>query len=190
MSKKIAEGIDALVLDVKTGSGAFMKTVADSRRLAESLVSIGNASGVHDRGRHHRDGRAARPRGRAMRSKSSSASKCSKVGGPADLIDVSVELTAPDARARAGARDRSRGGRAPGPRRDRVGRTASSVSGESSSMQGGDPRVIDDYGRLPSAPDRLRRFGCAERAASSPTWTPSPSAARRWCWAPGATRVE
>src|SRR5580765_7295601 len=46
LSKKIAEGIDALVLDVKTGSGAFMKTEADSRKLAESLVSIGNAAGL------------------------------------------------------------------------------------------------------------------------------------------------
>src|SRR5262245_37085610 len=46
MSKKIAEGIGALVLDVKTGSGAFMKTEGDSRRLAESLVAIGKASGV------------------------------------------------------------------------------------------------------------------------------------------------
>ena len=46
MSKKLAEGLDALVLDVKTGSGAFMKTLEDSRRLAEALVKTGREFGV------------------------------------------------------------------------------------------------------------------------------------------------
>lgn len=46
MSKKIAEGINGLVLDVKTGNGAFMQTVEDSRALANSLVSIGKGYGI------------------------------------------------------------------------------------------------------------------------------------------------
>jgi pyrimidine-nucleoside phosphorylase len=93
MSKKIAEGIDALVLDVKTGSGAFMKTEADSRRLAESLVSIGNASGVKTEAIiTAMDAPLGVAVGNALE-----VIECIDVlkgHGPQDLIDVSIELTA------------------------------------------------------------------------------------------------
>jgi thymidine phosphorylase len=46
LSKKLAAGLDALVLDVKTGSGAFMPTLEKSRALADSLVSVANGAGL------------------------------------------------------------------------------------------------------------------------------------------------
>ena len=46
MSKKLAGGSDALVLDVKCGSGAFMKTLAEARTLARSMVDVGKANGM------------------------------------------------------------------------------------------------------------------------------------------------
>ncbi len=47
MSKKIAEGTGALVLDVKVGTGAFMKDVDQARELAETMVALGTDAGVH-----------------------------------------------------------------------------------------------------------------------------------------------
>src|ERR1700681_4534440 len=93
MSKKIAEGIDALVLDVKTGTGALLKTEADSRRLAESLVSIGNASGVKTEAIITA---MDTPLGRAV-GNALEVIECIEVlkgGGPSDLTDVSIELAA------------------------------------------------------------------------------------------------
>jgi pyrimidine-nucleoside phosphorylase len=49
LSKKLSEGIEALVLDVKVGSGAFMKDLPSARTLAESLVRVGKLSGVRTR---------------------------------------------------------------------------------------------------------------------------------------------
>ncbi len=46
MSKKLAEGLDCLVLDVKTGNGAFMQKFEDSKRLSKALVETGNSCGV------------------------------------------------------------------------------------------------------------------------------------------------
>jgi pyrimidine-nucleoside phosphorylase len=45
MSKKLASGADVIMLDVKTGSGAFMRTVDEAKQLAELMVSIGTRSG-------------------------------------------------------------------------------------------------------------------------------------------------
>jgi len=47
LSKKLAAGLDHLVLDVKCGSGAFMSTLEQARELAESLVSVANGAGLH-----------------------------------------------------------------------------------------------------------------------------------------------
>ena len=63
MSKKLAIGPSHLLLDVKVGAGAFMKTRGDGAQLAETMVRIGEDAGVRTRGRAHGDGSAARLRG-------------------------------------------------------------------------------------------------------------------------------
>jgi pyrimidine-nucleoside phosphorylase len=151
MSKKVAEGIDALVLDVKTGSGAFMKTEADSRRLAESLVSLGNASGVKTEAIITRmDAPLGRAVGNALE-----VIECIEVlkgDGPADVGDLSVELA-----ARMLVLARAADSLADGERRIREA-IASGAGLERFrriiEQQGGDPHVVDDYGLLPTAPER------------------------------------
>ena len=92
MSKKLAEGIDALVLDVKTGSGAFMKREEDSVRLAEVMVETGQRMGkkvvalITD---------MDQPLGR-MAGHSNEVIECIEVlsgRGPADLRELSIELS-------------------------------------------------------------------------------------------------
>ena len=46
LSKKLAAGLDCLVLDVKTGSGAFMSSEAEARELAQALVEVANGAGL------------------------------------------------------------------------------------------------------------------------------------------------
>jgi pyrimidine-nucleoside phosphorylase len=93
MSKKLAEGVDALVLDVKVGSGAFMKKQVDARRLAQTMVGIGR--------RMDKKVRALitdmnQPLGYAIGNalEIMEASQTLQNAGPDDLTQLSIELAA------------------------------------------------------------------------------------------------
>jgi pyrimidine-nucleoside phosphorylase len=93
MSKKLAEGIDALVLDVKVGGGAFMKTADDARRLAESMVRAGQLAGVRTEALLTRmDAPLGRAVGNAIEVVESIETLRGQ--GPRDLTELSVILAA------------------------------------------------------------------------------------------------
>jgi pyrimidine-nucleoside phosphorylase len=150
MSKKIAEGIDALVLDVKVGRGAFMKTPAAARALAESLVAIGTAAGVNTQAVITR---MDWPIGAAVGNANEviESIELLKGRGRPDLTENSLELSYRMLVVSRVARDRA----------DAVARCRNAIdSGEAVERfraiierQGGDPRVIDDYGLMPQAPE-------------------------------------
>ncbi len=148
MSKKLAEGIDALVLDVKTGSGAFMRKEEDAIQLAQLMVETGRRMGkktvalITDMNQ---------PLGR-FAGHSVEVIECLEVlagRGAADLRDLSLELSAwmfflgertpsLDAGRRLAAEMIASG-------------KARETFRKCIELQGGDPRVVDDSSRLPSA---------------------------------------
>jgi len=159
MSKKLAEGIDALVLDVKVGRGAFMKDLDRARQLAETLCGIGRRAGkevtafLTDMNQ---------PLGREVgnANETREAIEILQGGGPDDLVDLTLQLGAEMlllGRVAADLDDalqRIRQARRSGAGLDRFRRCIE--------LQGGDPRVCDDLSRLPQP--RLHRTVTATRA--------------------------
>jgi pyrimidine-nucleoside phosphorylase len=93
MSKKLAEGVDALVLDVKVGSGAFMKKQVDARRLAQTMVGIGRRM---DKKVQALITDMNQPLGYAIGNalEVMEASQTLQNAGPSDLTKLSIELAA------------------------------------------------------------------------------------------------
>jgi len=148
MSKKLAEGIDALVLDVKTGSGAFMKKEEDSVRLAEVMVETGKRMGkkvvalITDM-----DQPLGRLAGHSHEVQESV--EVLKGGGPTDLRDLSLELSA----WMFFLGERTKGveeGRRLAENMVATGQALEKFR-QGIRLQGGDDSVVDEPGRLPQA---------------------------------------
>lgn len=159
MSKKIAEGISALVMDVKCGLGAFMKERGQARKLAETIVAIGKGNNVRTRvlltGMDEPLGLMI---GNSLEIIESIETL--KGRGPADLEELSLELTAHMleisgvAASLDEARTRARSALDSGAGLDKLRQLIEA--------QGGDPGVVDEYDRLPTATHRT--MYCAERS--------------------------
>lgn len=147
LSKKIAEGISALVMDVKCGRGAFMKTLPEARALAESIQRVGTANGLTVRTLiTDMDTPLGRAVGHSL--EVIEAIETLKGNGPEDLFVLCVEQAANMADM-AGVRNQ------------RWTVTSAIPSGRALDkfrqmveQQGGDPRIVDDYSLLPTAPNR------------------------------------
>jgi pyrimidine-nucleoside phosphorylase len=149
MSKKLAEGSNALVLDVKCGDGAFMKDLEGARALAEAMVAIGRRAGVRTEA-FLTDMSA--PLGMAV-GNSLEIIECVdllKGRGPAEVADVVIHLASrmlvlagvePDDEA---ATARAQAALASG--------RALEVFSRMIQRQGGNPAVVEDYSLLPTAP--------------------------------------
>ncbi|AOS43704.1 Pyrimidine-nucleoside phosphorylase [Lacunisphaera limnophila] len=152
MSKKLAEGIDSLVLDVKFGRGAFMKRKEDALALARAMVETGRAAGKPVRAQltamNQPLGRAAGHTLEVIES-----IECLKGRGPADLMAVTFALTGHMLILGGLARDLAEA---------QLKMDAAIADGSAlqkframCTAQGGDARVVDDYTILPTAKIRV-----------------------------------
>ncbi|MCC6415489.1 MAG: thymidine phosphorylase [Opitutaceae bacterium] len=148
LSKKLAEGIDALVLDVKYGRGAFMKTEAEAHELAAALVRVGGAGGKEVRALLTA---MDQPLGRAVGNalEVAEAIACLRGEGPEDLMEVTVALGVQMLLLGGAAKDEA----AAGAKLLEVVRNGRALEKfrEIIAAQGGDARVVDDPARLPQA---------------------------------------
>ena len=152
LSKKLAEGVDGLVFDVKAGRGAFMKDRAAARELARALVRIASRAGKTTSALlTDMSAPIGWSIGNALEVRE--AIEVLQGGGPTDTVELTVELGAEMLRV-AGVSSRRDAGRAA------LRRAIASGAGldrfrRMVERHGGDPRVADDVGRLPRAPHRL-----------------------------------
>jgi pyrimidine-nucleoside phosphorylase len=148
MSKKLAEGIDGLVLDVKTGSGAFMKRQEEAENLAHAMVHLGRACGkevvalITDMNQP-----LGEYAGNAL--EVIECLEALKGRGAPDLVELSEELAAHCLVLGEAAKDIDEG------RKMYRGAISSGKAlerlREIIELQGGDPRVADDYRLFPQA---------------------------------------
>ena len=159
MSKKIAEGTDVLVLDVKVGRGAFMKTEADARRLAEAMVTIGARVGLETEAMlTAMDAPLGRAIGNALEIGECLDTLAGR--GPSDLEHLCVALAARMLRLAGAGDDREAEARV---RRALASGAALEKFGQVVENQGGDRRIIEDRARLPHVAAAASVHGCAFR---------------------------
>jgi pyrimidine-nucleoside phosphorylase len=158
MSKKLAVGPSHLLLDVKVGTGAFMKTVAEARRLAETMVSIGEDAGVRTRALLSS---MEQPLGRAVGNALEVTEAVDILRGtaPEDVTEICLHETATLLELAGLVADEAEG-------YTRARRAIADGSGlekllDVVAAQGGDAAQIEDTSRLPQAP--VRRMLTAPR---------------------------
>jgi pyrimidine-nucleoside phosphorylase len=152
LSKKLAEGLDGLVMDVKVGRGAFMKNVDDARVLAKSLVRVGRQAGKDVRALLTRmDDPLGLMIGNSLEVQE--AFLTLRGEGPADLLECTLALGAEMLQMGGVSRSRAEAQR----RLLRAMRdgSAAKLAERMIAAQGGDPRVVAEPDRLPSAKVRV-----------------------------------